>query len=573
MNNGHRKNQAITNYLVPAFLILITLAAYSQVYRLDFVNYDDGGYVYENPNVIKGLTSDNVVWAFTEYCGGNWHPLTMLSFMLDVELFGINPAAHHTVNLIFHLANTLLVFFIFQRATGRTWPSALVAVLFAIHPLHVESVAWIAERKDVLSTFFGLWAVAAYFHYARRPGFWRYASVAGLMLLSLHAKAMLVTLPILLLLLDVWPLGRIDLNGPKILTKAGGLMLEKIPLLVLSLVFGFVTILAQHQMGALQPLDIKPLDLRLMNAAAAYLTYLAKTVLPLNLAVIYPYPDTVPLLQVLLSTVVLFVITVLTIRMRKWPYLLVGWLWYLVSLAPVIGVIQVGMQSMADRYTYIPLVGIFVMAGFGLADLVQRGYLRLKLAVPVVAALIIALTILCYQQVGIWQNGGTLFRHAVSVTRNNHVAYSALGLFLMDTGKLHEAESNLLKAVAIAPRNAREQRILGEIYHDLQQWNKAERHLRLAIELNPGHPEGHFWLGDVLRSQGRFKEAEEELRRAVEISPTAQRHNFLGLALAQQNRLTEAEFHFREALRLDPGYSKARSNLEKIMQIKNQPKS
>jgi tetratricopeptide (TPR) repeat protein len=544
-------------------LILLTLAAYGRVYQLDFVNYDDGAYVYETPNVINGLTKQSVIWALTEYWAGNWHPLTMLSLILDVELFGVNPAAHHTINLLFHLTNTLLVFFILRRSTGQIWPSALAAALFAVHPLHVESVAWISERKDVLSTFFGLSAILVYFEYARKPGFWRYTAVAVLMAFSLLSKAMLVTLPGLLLLLDVWPLYRIDLNGPQRFQKAVRLTLEKIPLLALSLIFSVVTVLAQDTMGALQPLTLKPLSVRLMNAALSYGRYLVKTVWPQDLAVFYPYHETIPILRVVLVVAVLIAITLLTFRIRRRPYFLVGWLWYLISLVPVIGIVQVGMQSMADRYTYIPLIGIFALLSFGLADAVQARRLSKKFAAFLAAAVVLILTVLCYRQVGYWQNGETLFRHALEVTRHNHVAHNGLGRYLLGEGRLREAEEHLLKALAIMPRNGKTHRILGEVYFDMKKLPDAEKHLRLAIKLTPDDPEAYFWLGEVLRGQGHFKEAEAEFRRAVEIEPTAQRLNFLGLALAQQNRLKEARLHFREALRLDREYSKARSNLNK----------
>lgn len=433
-----------------------------------------------------------------------------------------------------------------------------------MHPLHVESVAWISERKDVLSTFFGLWAILAYFRYALRPGILRYGTVAVLMALSLFSKAMLVTLPALLFLLYIWPLGRIDLSGPIRLNKVFRLLLEKVPLLVLSLAFSVVTVLAQDKVGAMPTMDLKPMSLRLMNAALAYVRYLIKTFWPQDMAAFYPYPQAISLLHVVLSVAVLIAITALAVYLRRRPYFLVGWFWYMVSLVPVIGIVQVGMQSMADRYAYIPSIGIFILIGFGLADLTRAGRMNPRYAVALASSVVLALAVLCYRQVGYWENGETLFRHALAVTQNNHVAHNGLGLYLKSKGRLREAEQQIKNALAITPRNGKSHRILGETYYDLHHLADAEKHLRLAIQYTPNDPEAYFWLGETLRTQGRFKEAESLFRRAVELEPSAQRLNFLGLDLAQQNRLEEARRQFAEALRLDPEYSQAQSNLNKV---------
>ncbi|MFH1136597.1 MAG: tetratricopeptide repeat protein [Pseudomonadota bacterium] len=577
MKHGGFEKRTIQAGLVSLLLILITLAAYWLVPGLDFVNYDDGAYVYENPNVIRGLTLEGVARAFTGFCASNWHPLTMLSLMLDVQLFGINPAAHHLINLFFHLANTLLLFFFLLKATGRIWPCALTAALFAVHPLHVESVAWIAERKDVLSGFFGLGAMLAYVYHVRGPSLKRYAAAVGLLTLSLLSKAMLVTAPALFLLLDFWPLGRIEWSELKRRDKIIPLLVEKLPLLALSLFFGVMAIAAQDQGGALQPLDVKPLAPRLMNAVASYAGYLVKTFLPLDLAVFYPYPNAFPPADVLLSAAVLALVTVLAVRLRRRrPYCLTGWLWFLISLTPVIGLVQVGMQSLADRYTYLPLIGIFIVLAFGLADLVQDRRPSGKIAATLAAAAVLALAVLCHRQVGYWQNGETLFSRALAVTSNNTVASNGLGLHLFGARRYAEAEPFFLLSLALNPRDGAVHRALGTVYYEMRRLDEAEKHPRLAVNFRPEDAEANFWLATVLRLRGKndgaralFRRAELLFHRDLQLNPTARRHNLLGVALAQQTRLAEAEQQFREAARLDPRYSEARSNLNKVLRLKN----
>ncbi|MBU2547590.1 MAG: tetratricopeptide repeat protein [Proteobacteria bacterium] len=556
------RNRAV----IPAAVILIltTILVYGQVAGFDFVNYDDSTYVFDNPHVRAGLTPDGVKWALTHFWAGNWHPLTMLSLMLDVECFGVDPAAHHLVNLLLHLANSTLVLLFFYFSTRRPWPSLFVAALFALHPLHVESVAWISERKDVLSAFFGLLALLAYRRYVRAPGRWPYVTVMAWMTLSLGAKAMLVTLPALLLLLDVWPLDRLDPGRPLDMRRAGRLVLEKVPLGVLSLLFGLITILAQSSAGAMATFGVKPLGLRLANAARSCWLYLFKTVWPSDLAVFYPYPDSIPWFQAIPAVLGLAAVSAAVLFLRKKPYLAAGWFWYLIGLAPVIGLVQVGGQGLADRYTYLPLVGIFVCLAYGADDLIRSG--RLSARIPGIAAVLLltALGLTTWRQLESWRNGETLFRRAIAVTENNDVAFSGLGRYLIGVKRFDEARSYLSLAVQTNPGHAANRRTLGEVYLELGRYQEAEEWLRSALNLNSEDSESWFWLGEVFRRQRRWPEAAAAYRRSLRIRPAARGHNFLGLVLISLNRWDEAMFHFREALRLDPAYSQAGSNLKKL---------
>ena len=446
--------------LLAAALALLTLAAFLPSLENGFVNLDDGFYVTGNPMVKRGLTGEGFAWAWTANVANNWHPLTVLSHMLDCTLFGLHAAGHHGTSLLLHVANVLLLFEVLRRMTGAPWRSAAVAGLFAVHPLHVESVAWVAERKDVLSAFFWILAMGAWSRYARQPSIGRYLLVALMMALGLMAKPMVVTLPFALLLLDVWPLER---------PRTGWLMVEKLPLLALSAVASLVTL--RYQTTSLVPLEVLPWHVRLANAAISYGVYLGKTILPRKLAVFYPIPIEISAWKAVGAAALLLVLTALAVwKARKAPWLLVGWLWFLGTLVPVIGLVQVGRQAMADRYTYIPSIGLFLAVCWGLPELSaisESRRWRTALAGATVLILLV-LTAATRAQVRHWSNGVTLFRHALAVTRGNYVAHEALAKALM----------------------AR------------KDWTGAEEHYRAALALRPGLREVRQGLEEALRKAG-----------------------------------------------------------------------
>jgi tetratricopeptide (TPR) repeat protein len=446
-------------------LILVSSVVFEGVRTHQFV-FDDLGFISRNSVVKDGLTWNGFTWAFTTQLMGIWHPVTWLSHMVDCQLFGVDPAGHHLMNLFFHLANTFLLFLLLLFCTKAEWPSFIVAALFAIHPLHVESVAWVAERKDLLSAFFWLLTMWAYVGYVRHPGLRRYALVLIGFCLGLMAKPMLVTLPLVLLLWDYWPLRRWapqgaaaaetgqpvgDLPYPRISLKR--LVWEKIPLLILVVLFSLVTVYAQKAGAMVVSLANIPLGARISNALVAYVSYLGKTVAPINLTVLYPHPgNTIPGWQALGAGLGLALLSWMIIRQAlRYPYLLVGWLWFLGTLVPVIGLVQVGTQAMADRYTYIPLIGLFIMAAWGMADLLARWRCP-KFLLPLVAGvMIVVLGIVARFQVGHWRNAVSLFQHTLSVTQNNLLIQVALGEALYSRGEVDQALVHFQEAFRLDP--------------------------------------------------------------------------------------------------------------------------
>mgnify|MGYP001819000597 CR=1 FL=1 len=425
------------------FLVLTILFVYLQVISFEFINYDTDRYVYENQYVMAGLTQEVNGWAFTTIYASNWHPVTWLSHMLEVELFGLDSGCHHFSNVLFHCANVILLFWVLVRMTGDMWKSSLIAALFAIHPLHKQSVAWVAERKDVLSTFFGLLTVGCYLRYVRFPRIGSYMPILIFFMLSLMSKPMLVTLPFVLLLIDYWPLKRFDiqmLSGSDVsrsqIATGISLIIEKIPLFLVSAASCMVTLYVQQDGGAVGSLTLYPLHLRIVNALVSYASYLWKMVWPVNLAVVYPYPGEFPAWQIWAACLMLSGISLLAIKNSKaHPWLLVGWLWYLGTLVPVIGLLQAGSQAMADRYTYVPLIGIFLVLVWGLSDLFERFHIKQFSAIIITISVLGVLTTISRNQVGYWQNSITLFEHTIDVTKNNYVAHNNLGHRLLELGK------------------------------------------------------------------------------------------------------------------------------------------
>ena len=595
-------------FLICMFLIVTTLAVYWQIVDHGFVSYDDYSYVTENPNVRGGFSRENVIWAFTKFHAGNWHPLTWLSHMLDCELFGLKAGMHHLTNLLFHIANSILLFFVFRRMTGAIWQSAFVAALFALHPLHVESVAWVAERKDVLSTFFWMLTLWAYVRYTERPGVNRYIWVVILFALGLMAKPMVVTLPFVLLLMDFWPLGRMKLGsavkGDGVSSKKSfdlGLIWEKIPLFVLMLSSCVMTFLSERGGMSMGSLNGLATGSRIGNALVSYVSYTKKMIWPHDLAVFYPHPETVPMWKAVGAGLLLLFMSSIFIRaVRSRPYLAVGWVWYLGTLIPVIGIVQVGWQAMADRYTYIPLIGLFIMISWGGADLMQKWRHR-KTTMGVTMFLFLSMCmILTWMQVRKWNNSTTLFRHAIDVTSKNYLAHNNLGFSLMRQGKAKEAMKHYSEAIRInpsyagayynlgvaeskqsrfqeavkhysealriEPKNAETHNNLGDVLARLGHIELAMKHYVQALRINPAYAKAHANLGNVLAYQGDMESAIEQYKTALKINPELAEANVnLGMVLAGQGRLDDAIDHFEAALRIKPDFAAARRNLARTL--------
>jgi Flp pilus assembly protein TadD len=569
--------------LICLFLLLTTFIAFSQVYQHDFVHLDDDLYITRNPYVQQGLTGESIKWAFTSTHAGLWLPLTWLSLMLDFELFGLKASGYHLNNLFFHLANTILLFLLFKRMTGRAWRSAFVAALFALHPLRVESVAWAVERKDVLSTLFLLLSIHSYVRYTGNGRSFSYVSALLLFWLSLMAKPMAVTLPCLLLLLDYWPLGRLSfaklgpdhyqkeiaINSGRKKPTAFLLLLEKIPFFLLSGIISIITFLAQRSFGALSSLQALPVNTRLANALVSYVEYISKTFWPRNLAVLYPYPlEPLPIWKVAGAGLLLAALTLLVFwaAWRHYRYALTGWLWYLISLLPVIGLVQAGPQVMADRFTYLPLIGLFLVISWSVPDLTANWRSK-RFVVPLSAGLVLALLMVCTRfQVKYWHDSVTLFEHTIQVTENNGTMHNNLGVVFVEQGRFAEAIPHFTKALQIRPNDVKAHINLAVSLVNLGDLQKAIEHYRKALELEPHHAGAHNNLGNALLIQGKVDEAAAEFSKALNINGDyAEAHNNLGVVLARQGRFTEAIEHFSKALEISPSYPQARSNLEQTL--------
>ncbi len=548
---------------VVVVLVAVTLAVYWPVGRHPFTSLDDNLYVTANRRVQAGLTADGVAWAVTTFHAFNWHPLTWFSHMIDTEMFGPSAGGAHLENVLFHGVNAVLLFLLLFRMTGAPWRSAIVAALFAAHPLHVESVAWIAERKDVLSTFFGLLAVYAYLRYAARPGLPRLTAVCALHAASLASKPTLVTLPVLLLLLDYWPLGRIVIPGGPGAAVPGrfsaapiaALVREKVPLMLLSAASGAIALIAQRQGGSVAGLELYPLAVRAGNAAVAYIAYAAKAAWPASLAVFYPHPGTSlsPWTAAGASLLLAAATVLVLLQARPRPFLAVGWLFYLCSLLPMIGLVQVGGQAMADRYTYVPLTGLFLAAVWGLSELAEAARFPRKAAAAAAAAAIFALAAAARIQVGYWRGDIPLFDRAVRVTDGNWLAHDSLGAALAREGRLAEAVPHFVEALRIRPNYAMARYNLGVTLEQTGAVADALANYREAIRIRPEFAEAHTNLGAALHRQGKLDEAVAAYRQALRCDgEDALTHSNLGLALAAQGRLAEAAAELEEAVRLRP---------------------
>ena len=548
--------------------MLLILAVYAQVLGFDFVNFDDPHYVSENPRVLAGLTAENILWACTATTAANWHPLTWLSLMLDGQIGGAAPSVYHGTNLFLHIANTLLLLLLLIRLTGSIWSSVFVAALFGIHPLHVESVAWVSERKDVLSTLFWFLTILAYARYTAAPRLRRYLLVVLLFVLGLMAKPMLVSLPLVLLLLDYWPLAR--LGWPPRTAQDGWRPLwEKVPLLVLAAASSIVTLYAQATGGGLNSLEALPFQLRVANAMTSYFGYIAKTLWPFGLAAIYPHPrDSLPSWQFVASGITLILLSAVALRFaRRIPYLAVGWFWYLITLLPVIGLVQVGVQGMADRYTYVPLIGLFVVLAWGAPDLLRRCGLTARHGVTLGTAMVLVtvlLTIRAWDQTRHWKHGMALFEHALQVTDDNARAHNGLGLALSGEGREADAIPHFREAIRIEPSYAEPYANLAGALALEGRFEEALESFDRALELNPEDADCLANLGTALMREGLLEEARDAFSRAIEIDrDNRAAHKNLGVILVRRGDIEQALAHFSEALRIDPTDEGARRNLER----------
>ena len=537
-------------------LVLLTLLVYRQVATYGFVNFDDGLYVSSNRHVQQGLTWQGFLWAWQANVASNWHPLTLLSHMLDCELFGMDARGHHLTSLLLHLANVWLLFEILRRMTGAVGASAFVAALFGVHPTHVESVAWIAERKDVLSGFFFLLTLGAWHRWVQEAARSRYLLALFLFACGLLSKPMLVTLPCVLLLLDVWPYGRLRVREIRSLralwTGLHPLLVEKLPFLVLSIASSAVTVYAQQ--GSLATFKAVSIGRRVGNALVAYVTYLGKTFWPAKLAAFYPLPPAVPLWKVVAAGALLAAITALALwRLRRQPYLTVGWLWFLGMLVPVIGLVQVGRQAMADRYTYLPSIGLFLAVAWGAAELVAGRRILRPVCATGAVAVVAALAVAAHAQVETWQSSLILFRHAIAVTENNYLAHLNVAIELSRQGDEAEARAHFREVLRLQPNLADAHAALAT---GLRRWGRPAEALpyaRRAVQLKPERAHFHHTLATILEDLGRKDEAIAELRKAVERGPRlADAQYGLGLLLQEKGRTDEALEHYRAALEANP---------------------
>lgn len=555
--------------LTVVLFVLVVTGVFWQSTNHDFINYDDPAYVTENNHVKSGLTYQGLKWAFSTLTASNWHPLTWLSHMLDCQLYGLTPMGHHLTNIILHILNTLLLFYLLHCATRDYWRSFFVAALFGLHPLHVESVAWVAERKDVLSTFFLLITLIFYDRYARQLRPLPYVLALVSFALGLMSKPMLVTLPFVMLLWDVWPLNRLKLQrssgtdghsgtaiGNNCISSGSqlGLVREKIPFFVLSLVSCIITYRAQDQAGAVAAIHTLPLGFRAVNALLSYVRYIGKMFWPHHLAVIYPLPTTLTIAQGLAAGLALLVITYLACRLaRRHAHLLVGWLWYIGTLVPVIGLVQVGKQAMADRYTYIPLIGLFIMISWGVPALL-RSWPPLWVVLPAAACLFLsALTIATWVQIGYWKNGVTLFSHAAGAVADNSIAYRNLGNALAQRGDFADAERSFQEALRIYPDDEETHTQWGAALAKQKRIEDAIDQFMIALQINSNSADAHYNLGVMFAENRDTAQAIKHYVEALRIEPRREdAHLNLGSIYLGEGNLNQALYHYYQASSLDP---------------------
>ena len=590
-------------------LVTCTLVIYNSVNQNGFVNYDDDVYITANRHVQAGLRWTTIRWAFTTFDAANWHPLTWISHAFDYQLFKLNPAGHHYTNVLLHSVNVVLLFLLLVEATQRTWPSLIAAAIFAVHPLNVESVAWAAERKNVLSMLFLLLAFWAYQRYASTPSIVRYATVFFLFACGLMAKPQVITLPFLLLLWDYWPLQRLQFGSRQSgavgnhTRSLGWLMLEKVPLLALSAASAVVTLAGQQAGGAVRTTIEYPATVRIENAIGAYFDYVGRLLWPLRLAPMYPHPGD-SLLAWQISVAALFVIgvSVLVLRFREKRYLVVGWFWFLGALVPMIGLVQVGQQATADRYMYLPMIGLLLMLCWGLADWAGEWKMRVAGLASAAALVLVALGALTYRQVAFWHDSETLWTHAVAVTKDNYVAHINLGETFLNQERTEEAAIHFRAAVQIRPgdpaahlnlgtcerRNKNfvpalqeDQAVLrltsdkglrtyalvnlGSDYRHLKDYSRARESYQAALQLNPETARAFIGLGVLAEKSGEFNDAVKNYSRAVELEPSDVGYLLLSEALQQSGKAAASRSALEAAQRISPDFDRAQQAVRDLL--------
>ncbi|MBF0099851.1 MAG: tetratricopeptide repeat protein [Desulfobacterales bacterium] len=575
MDNFNKKHSPLIAYSLVVFLILVV---FHELPSHDFLNFDDNIYITENNVVQQGLTLHGITLAFTTIHANFWHPITWIAHMLDCELFGMNPGMHHFTSLVYHILNSVLLLLVLHNMTGEVWKSTFVAILFAIHPLHIESVAWASEKKDVVSTLFWMLTLLTYFWYVKKPGYLRYIWILLSFALGLMSKPMIVTLPCVLLLLDYWPLKRFEFPSGHLADLRDfsrtilQLISEKIPLFLLAAIVSFLAVYAQG--GAVQNVDTYPIAQRIMNALVSLATYLAKVVFPINLSVFYPYPSFIPLLKLLISGLVLVSITIIAIwQIRKFPYIFVGWMWFIGTLIPVSGIIQVGDYAMADRFTYISLTGLCIILAWGGENLIRNLFLETanrkskienrKIYEPmliVFSTLIIsALMCISYVQLKHWKNNLTLFSHAVNVTENNFSAYTNLGAC---TANLDLAEEYTQKALNLKHDNTAAHNNMGIMMFKKANYDKAIYHFSEVLRLDAYFKKANYWMGMALFSKGNENEGVKYLFRELEDNPNDPDTLYnIGIYLAKREKYSQAIAYFNRVLQEDPNYWQAKQSL------------
>jgi tetratricopeptide (TPR) repeat protein len=595
------------NLILCLLLVTCTLAIYNTVNQNGFINYDDDVYVTGNRHVQAGLHLSTIQWAFTTLDAANWHPLTWISHALDYQLFKLNPAGHHYINLLLHCANVVLLFLLLADATKRPWPSLMTAAIFAVHPLNVESVAWVAERKNVLSMLFLLLALRAYQRYASKPSIGKYAVVFLLFACGLMVKPQVITLPFLLLLWDYWPLRRIHFGAASDTEEGsrslGALFLEKVPLLALSAGSALVTIAAQQAGGAVRSAIEYPVAVRIENALGAYFDYVGRMFWPLRLSPMYPHPGN-SLLGWQIAVAALFVIAVtgLVLRYREKRYLAVGWFWYLGALVPMIGLVQVGQQATADRYMYLPMIGLLLMLCWGLADWAGKRKPRVIALGALVALSLIVLGALTYRQTSLWHDSETLWTHAVSATKDNYVAHINLGETFLNQARTEEATVHFRAAVEIRPTDPaahlnlgncerrqknfggalqEDQAVLrltsdkslrayafvnmGSDYRLLQDYPRAKESYEAGLRVNPEAARALVGLGIIAQKTGQFDEAVRNYSRAVELEPSDVGYLLLSRALEQSGLAGASKTALESAQRISPDFDRAQQSVRELM--------
>ena len=550
--NISSREKILSIYVV---LAVVTLAVFWQVNQFDFTNIDDNVYVTDNSHIQSGITLDGFCWAFSTTYAEFWHPLTWLSLMLDYQLYRLNAGAYHLTNLIMHILSTLFLFWLFNRMTGAMWKSAFVAAFFALHPLHVESVAWIAERKDVLSGFFWMLTLCLYVYYTEKPVIRRYFLVLFSFSCALMSKSIVITMPVIMILLDYWPLKRFNLNKDSFILYQ---FKEKIPFFILSAIFSIITFFAQPHSTAIN----FPLRLRLANAPLSFVTYLEKTFWPHDMAVFYPFNTQIPIWQVFGTSFFIIIISFAVIVMAKrLPYLFVGWLWYAITLLPIIGIIQVGNHAMADRYHYLPSIGIAIMLAWGISALIKSEEVRKKILFPMAIAFLALMAFLSFKQCGYWENKNTLFSHALQFTKKNFIVHDGLGIALFEEGKIEEAINHFSEAILANPNYSNAYLNRGIAYFKLGKYQRAIDDFNKAIQLRPDYTPLYYHRGYIYDNLGQYQSAIKDYNEAIRLKQDyVDAYNNRGGIYFKLGQYQLAINDYNEAIRLKRDYADAYNN-------------